>query len=162
MYRSEVIIDELMLKELEYLRSKYSIFSTDLMTDDVSLLLFASSRLWESTESMRSYDFYKLSDFDSDAIFLIAALTISLIFCCICCHVFNDNAIIMKDCEDLRDTNVLCLKSFSIISKSNWRRSEKCSDVSSVKDDSFFERRDFERLISLIEYMICSNRRTAS
>ena len=49
--------------------------------------------------------------------FFIAALTVSLILCCIYCHAFDDRAITMtiRDCEDLEDINVLCLKSFSVV-----------------------------------------------
>ena len=93
--------------------------------------------------------------------FRIAAQTVSFMLCCICCHASNDRAIIItaKDCEDLEDTSILCLKSFSIVSKSN-RRSEKCSKISSVKSESSLKNRDL--LMSLLECIICSNRRIAS
>ena len=45
MCRSEMIIDELMLEELKYLRLKYSISSTNLITDDISSLSFTSFKL---------------------------------------------------------------------------------------------------------------------
>ena len=161
MCRSEIITKKLMLERSEYLRLKYSIFLTDLIIDDVSLLSFASSKLWKSTELIRSCDFYKLDDLDSDAIFFIAALTISLILYCICCHIFDNNTIMIttRDCDDL---SILCLKTFLIVSKSN-RRSEKYSDISSVKDKSFFKNREnFEDLISFIKFMICSKQRIVS
>ena len=130
------------------------------------LLSLTSFRFCESTELIRLCNFYESDDFDF--ILHTIAQIVSFMLCCICSYVFNDRAIIMttRDCEDLEDwedTDVLCLNIFSVIAKSNWQRSKKCSDVSSIKDDSSFKRRDFDwDLILLLKYIICLKQRTAS
>ena len=82
-------------------------------------LSLTSSKFCKSTESIKSCDFYELSN--SDSMLRTTAQIISFMLCCICCYAFNDTAIMItaKDYEDLKDINILRLKSFSIISELN-------------------------------------------